>query len=806
MSLKEYKAKRDLSKTKEPAGFKKNSSSSLNFCIQKHAARHLHYDFRLEYQDVLLSWAVPKGPSMNPQDKRLAIQVEDHPLDYQYFEGIIPKGNYGAGTVKIWDHGTYTMPETADSKEIEKKLSDGLKKGHFAVVLHGNNLKGEFIFQKLKRDENDHSWLLIKKSDPFSSESAEEMETISEKIKGKKNSHQKMPEFIAPMLATLVDEPFDSEDWLFEIKWDGFRTLAFINQDKVELKSRNNLSFNHKFPLVVNALKKCEHSLIFDGEIVIVDEKGRSNFQLMQNYKIGEGSLCYYVFDVLYKDGVDLRDRPLIERKELLKNCLAELDSPLICFSDHLIGKGKIFFKAAEEQNLEGIIGKKIDSEYQSRRSRDWIKIKTALRQEMVVCGFTEPRGSRKKFGALIAGIYDEKNELHYTGHVGGGFSERLLNEIYNQLIPLIQKKSPFKVPPKVNMPVIWVKPKLVAEVSFAEWTKDSLMRQPVFKGLRMDKDPKTVKKEIPQQAPKESTETGEIKKIKDLVLTNLEKVYWPKEKYTKGDLIAYYEKVAPFILPYLKDRPMMLHRYPEGIEGMDFYQKDLNFNPPSWIKTYPIQHEEKIINYLIINDLKSLLYAVNLGSIDLHPFMSRTTHLDHPDYCVIDLDPHEISSDKLVEAALVVHDILNQLKLTHCCKTSGGKGLHVVIPLQAKYDFDESKQFAELLCYLVHQELPKTTSLERLPEKRPKRIYLDFLQNRSRQSIAAPYSVRPKKHATVSTPLDWTEVNKELNVSEFTIQSVPKRLEKIGDLFKPVLGKGINMKAALAAITKFSD
>lgn len=800
MSLKSYKVKRDFTHTAEPVGSKKDSSASLNFCIQKHAARHLHYDFRLECNGVLLSWAVPKGPSLSPRDKRLALHVEDHPLDYQYFEGVIPKGNYGAGTVEIWDHGTYTMPQTVDRKEIEKKLSEGLKKGHFAVVLHGEKLNGEFIFQKLKNDAEDNTWLLIKKNDVYSS-NLERNENLSEKRK--KIERKKMPEFFSPMLAILIDEAFDHDDWLFEVKWDGFRTLAFCDQGKVELKSRNNLLFNHKFPSIVKVLEKSKGSTILDGEIVVVDERGRSDFQLMQNDHREKGTLYYYVFDLLYKDGIDLRDSPLIERKEALKKYLTLLEPPIIRFSDHIIGKGKKFFKAAKKEKLEGIIGKKIGSKYQSRRSRDWVKIKVSLRQEIVICGLTEPKGSRKKFGALIAGVYDDKSELHYVGHVGGGFNEKLLQDIHEQLVPLIQKKSPFKQEPRVNTPVTWVKPKLIAEISFAEWTKDNIMRQPIFQGLRNDKEPKTIKKEIPEQIPKNAVESDKKKKTKDLILTHLDKVYWPKEKYTKGDLIAYYEKIAPFILPYLKNRPIMLHRYPEGIEGVEFYQKDLNFNPPSWIKTCPIQHGDRVIDYLIINDLKSLLYAVNLGSIDLHPFMARISHLENPDYCVIDLDPHEIAFDHVIEAAHVFHDILSDLKLIHYCKTSGGNGLHILLPLEAKYDFDQSRQFAELLCHIVHKELLKTTSIERSPKKRPKKIYLDFLQNRVAQSIAAPYSARPRAKATVSTPLNWSEVNKKLDVSKFTIKTIPQRLEEIGDIFKPVLGKGIKMKAALEAIAK---
>ena len=329
-------------------------------------------------------------------------------------------------------------------------------------------------------------------------------------------------------------------------------------------------------------------------------------------------------------------------------------------------------------------------------------------------------------------------------------------------------------------------------------------MRQPIFQGLRDDKSPQSVKKEVPVASPKKSEKkTGTVKAIEGLTLTHLDKIYWPEEKYTKGDVIAYYEKVAPFILPYLKNRPIMLHRFPDGINGKDFYQKDLNFTHPEWIETFPLKQEGSINNYLLINDLKSLLYAVNLGSIDLHPFLSNTSNLDHPDYCIIDLDPHDISFDKVIEAALELHDILEAINVKHYCKTSGGKGLHIMIPLHAKYDYTQSRQFAEIICHGVNKKLPKTTSMERSPEKRPKMIYLDCLQNRYGQSIASPYSVRPRPKAMVSTPLSWEEVNNDLVISDYTIQTVPARLKKIGDILKPVLGAGINIEKALKALSK---
>lgn len=809
MSLKKYLSKRNLKQSREPSteGIKK--SQALHFCVQKHAARHLHYDFRIEHKGVLLSWAVPKGPSSNPKDKRLAIKVEDHPLEYQYFEGIIPKGNYGAGTVEIWDNGSYAIPESSDIAEIEKSISQGLKKGHFSVLLEGRKLKGEYVFQKLKADPEDNAWLLIKRSDSRTVKSVARLTSAKNPSAG---TRSKMPDFISPMLATLIDKPFNNEDWLFEVKWDGYRTLAFINKGQVQLKSRNKHLLNDKFPTIIANLKKIDNQVIFDGELVVLDSEGKSHFQLMQNYqREGKGTLYYYVFDLLYKDGQDLRQLPLIERKEILKKYLKDYSLPLIRYSDHIVKDGEAFFKEASKIRLEGIIGKEKESTYQSRRSKDWVKIKTTMRQEVVIGGFTAPRGSRKKLGALLVGVYDDLNALVYSGHVGGGFNAVLLKEVYEQLQPLIQKKSPFKTEPKANAAVTWVKPKLICEVSFAEWTQDNLMRQPIFHGLRSDKSPKTVKREIPDSHKKDpsvkkktASKKSDSNNSTELSLTNLDKVYWPKEKYTKGDLLDYYQNISQYILPYLKDRPIMLHRYPDGIEGKEFYQKDINFSHPAWIKICPIKQEGEVNHYLLINDLRSLLYAVNLGSIDLHPFLAHCKNLKNPDYCIIDLDPHGIPFEKVIEVALAFHQILTKIGIKHYCKTSGSKGLHICIPFHGKYDFEQSKQFAELLSGIIQKQFSRFISLERNPHKREKKIYLDCLQNRYGQTLVAPYAVRPRPGALVSTPIAWDEVNKDLDPARFTLETIPARLKKKGDLFKPVLGPGINLKKSLDLLQEF--
>lgn len=597
------------------------------------------------------------------------------------------------------------------------------------------------------------------------------------------------------MLATLVEQPFNDDDWLFEIKWDGYRALAYVNQAKVTLKSRTQHDWNDQFPAIVSALKKLNRQVILDGELVVVDTSGRADFQDMQNYmKSGEGTLCYYVFDLLYADGQDLRDVPLIERKERLKTILAKLDEPSIRYNDHVVGQGERFFKAAIKNKLEGMIGKRADSTYQGRRSRDWVKVKAALRQEVVIGGFTAPRGSRKQFGALLVGVYTDKHQLKYCGHVGGGFNGKLLEDTAKKLKAIIRKTCPFTIEPKANDAVTWVKPELVCEVSFAEWTREGIMRQPIFHGLRIDKLAKAVKKEEPaMEIKKTSTKKGKGK----VELTHLDKVYWPKEKITKGDLLKYYENVAPFILPYLKNRPIVLHRYPHGIDGQDFYQKDV-ITHPDWVKTVSVNHEAKTVHYLLIDDVNSLLYAVNLGSIDLHPCLSRCDHLENPDFCVIDIDPRDITFEAAVEVALTAHELLERAKVKHYCKTSGGKGLHLMIPLHAKYTYDQSRQFAQVIGQEIHERLPKTTSLERDPKKRHKKVYIDCLQNRFMQTIVAPYAVRPRPQALVSTPLEWDEVDEGLDPSAFNIHTALKRFKKIGDIFKPVLGAGVNMQAVL--------
>lgn len=825
MALAEYKQKRRFSSTPEPQGGK-GSGGAFKFVVQKHAASHLHYDFRLELEGVLLSWAVPKGPSLNPADKRLAMKVEDHPMDYRLFEGTIPAGNYGAGTVMVWDEGTYTdFEESEDPAAARKHLKAGFKKGDLKFVLHGQKLSGAFVLAKMGNDRGENSWLLIKKKDAFASTAdvtKQDRSVLSERsleeiAKGGGRQWLKAPKLdlgaapkrkppaeVSPMLATLAKEPFDDPDWLYEVKWDGYRIIAHVQEGRVRLSSRGNKDYTAIFGPVAEELASLKVDCVLDGEVVILDKEGRSDFGALQNYqRTGAGNLAYYVFDVPYAAGRDLRGLPLEQRKAVAAAIVEPLE--LVRYSDHIKERGRDFFRLAEQQGLEGIMAKAASSTYSGgRRSREWLKLKTHARQEAVIGGFTAPRGGRKQLGALVLGVYDGKGKLQYISHTGGGLNDKLLKELRQRLAPLEQPESPFATTPKTNAPVTWVQPELLCEVSFAGWTQDGHMRQPIFLGLREDKDPKTVRKEeavkTPVKTQKSDKKATRVNGREDISggietkaeLTHLDKVYWPKEKYTKGDLISYYSQMADIILPYLKDRPQSMNRHPNGIKGDNFFQKNVEKHP-SWVKTVPIFSESnnKDLHWLVCNDRDTLLYMANLGCIELNPWHSRTGKLEKPDYCLIDLDAKSCGFETVVKVAQEVRRLLDDLEVPSVPKTSGKTGLHVCIPLGAKYSYEQSKQFAQLIVGMVNERMPELTSVERNPAKRKNKIYLDYLQNRTGQTMAAPYCVRPVPGATVSTPLKWSEVRKGLDPTRFTIKTIGKRLDKVGDLWEPALGRG---------------
>lgn len=865
MPLDEYEKKRNFAKTPEPGGKKVKKAAAeepLRFVVHKHKARRLHYDLRLELGGVLKSWAVPKGPTLDPEEKRLSMMVEDHPLEYRTFEGIIPEGNYGAGSVMVWDEGTYRALHSETRAESEKELNEGLAKGHISFILQGKKLKGEFALVRLKSAKEENSWLLIKKHDEFagatptsdkdlSAASGRTMAQIASDPRhtwepnksaaesvtpgkagvggGKKKRTPapeelaiedapqiEMPRDIRPMPATLVDDPFDRPGWLFEIKWDGFRAIAEIENRRVRLYSRNLLSLNQRFAPLVESLSEIDFDALLDGEVVALNDEGKADFQLLQNYlRTGRGNLFYYVFDILYLKGRDLRGFPLRRRKYILRQVLPDL--PNIRISDHVEDNGVSLFNMIARSGIEGIVAKDGSSPYRPGiRGREWLKIKTRLQQEAVIGGFTAPRGGRRHLGSLVLGLF-ENGDFVYIGHSGGGLRDEELADIRARLEPLIVGKSPFKIPPKTNARETWVKPELVCEVHFTEWTDEGYMRHPVFMGMRDDIAPREVKREKPERTEKAVPKTRlriarETKKRIaingiPLELSNLDKVFWPDEGYTKGDMLEYYRIVAPIMVPYLRDRPESMHRFPNGIKGDRFFQKDVGGNVPEWIETALVRSdsEDREIRYLLCQNEAALIYIVNLGCIEINPWNSRIQTPDNPDYMVLDLDPLDIGFDRVVEAALATHDVLESAGVEGFCKTSGATGFHIYVPLDARYTTDQVVQLANLINLLVHARLPETTSLERAPHKRRKKVYLDYLQNRRGQTMAAAYCIRPRKGATVSAPLRWEEVDRKLNPVGFTIKTMPKRLDMLGDLWKGVLGAGIDLAACLDNLTEKS-
>ncbi|MEX0719354.1 MAG: DNA ligase D [Balneolaceae bacterium] len=831
MSLEEYSKKRDFNATPEPGGENAKSEKVLRFVVQRHDASRLHYDLRLEMEGVLKSWAVPKGPSMNPSDKRLAIHTEDHPIKYLDFEGTIPKGNYGAGEMRIWDRGTYTPASTKGKKEGD--LVEQLEKGNLKINFSGKKLKGEFALVSMKKE---NQWLLIKKKDEFAADLEYDAEDLAEKEiaeeAGEAEDKTDLTEMVKPMLAKKTSEIFEDPDWLYEMKWDGYRALANINEGNVQLYSRNGISFNTKFSPIVKALETIPHNAILDGEIVLLDDDGIPVFQNLQNYSPeseGEGELYYYVFDLLYLNGHNIMHLSLEERKSLLPAVIE--DAPRIIYSEHMSGKAAGFFDKAIESGMEGVIAKKAGSKYfPGTRSGNWLKIKSQESQEALICGYTE---GKRLFGSLILGMYEE-GKLIYIGNCGSGFDENSQREILEKLKPLKIKKKPFEE--KINLKgrkAYWIQPELICEVIFSEWTESGSMRHPVFKGLREDKVPTEITKEREVMKPseekkkeKEQKKAGDkkksstskkaksksVKKGKDTLeiegisvpVTNLDKVYWPDEGYTKYDLIDYYLKMSDVMMPYLVDRPQNLNRHPNGIHAEGFYQKDSGSMLPDWVDSISIYSEssEKDIEYMLCQNTAALVYMANLGCIEINPWNSKTDALDNPTYTVIDIDPSSKTTfEEVIEVAQAAKEVLDRAKIKGYCKTSGSRGMHVYLPLNAKYSYDEARDFTKLLCYYIKEELPDLTTMERSLKKRKGKIYLDYLQNRSGQTLAAPYCLRPKTGATASAPLQWSEVKSGLDMKDFNIHSMPERMDSMKDPFKKVLGKGIDIEKALKVL-----
>ncbi len=806
-----YRAKRSLARTPEPAGtVDLGASRGLLFVVHKHAARHLHFDLRLEMEGVLRSWAVPKGPSFDPADKRLAVHVEDHPIEYGDFEGLIPEGNYGAGAVILWDRGQW-VPH-GDPME-------GLAKGKLLFELRGFKLRGMWTLVKLKKSERD--WLLIKERDQYvrtpgtdfpeesvlSGLTVEDLKAGRSPADGVRRELTKLraparavkPETVELMLAETADEPFSKPGWLFELKLDGYRILAAKEGPLVRLLSRNGNDLAASFPDIVRAVSALPFDrILLDGEIVTPDDAGRPSFQRLQGRARLRRSLdvrraavetpaTFYAFDLLGFEEFDLRSLPLTERKQLLRKLLPP--AGVLRYLEHFERDGVTLYERVQGLGLEGVVAKKAESPYRAGRSSSWLKIRTRKTEDFVVVGFTAPKGTREGFGALHLGQYVD-GKLVYAGRAGSGFSGKQLAETRAELERLKRRTPACEGPVPKDKNTTWVEPEVVCEVEYTEWTDEGLLRQPVFVRFRDDKRPTEVTR---ARRPTDGRDAGDdpadavpgpnpaAPAERQVVFSNLGKIFWPEERYTKGDLIEYYRTISPWLLPYLKDRPVVLTRYPDGIEGKSFYQKDAPVFVPQWIRTQRMWSEQtqREIDYFICDDVESLLYLANLAAIPLHVWASRVPTLDRPDWCVLDLDPKGAPFGHVVQVAKAARALCEEIDLPCFVKTSGSSGLHVLLPLARQCTYEQSRSLGELLARVLVTGLPDIATITRAVSRRGGKVYVDYLQNIAGQLLAAPFSVRPLPGAPVSTPLEWREVTDKLDIRAFTIRTVPERMKK---------------------------
>ena len=820
-ALSTYRAKRAFDQTPEPGGLvpKQAPRQGGLLIVHMHDATRLHWDLRLEMDGVLKSWAVPKGPSANPADKRLAVHVEDHPLEYGDFEGIIPEGNYGAGSVIVWDRGQWEPLEDPH---------EGFVKGKLLFDLKGYKLRGRWTLIKLKKTEKE--WLLIKERDafvstePYSNESVLSGLTNDELRNAKQRAEpikKELAKLGAPkrslrvedtglMLAETRAEPFSKAGWLFEVKLDGYRMRATCQDGEPILYSRKGLDYAESFPEIARAVRAIPYEgVILDGELVVLNESGHPSFSKLQaRAKLTgrdakrasiDSPATLYVFDLLAFAGYDLRRLPLVKRKEILRKILPQT-GPLR-YSEHFDKNGEALYEQVVQLGLEGIVAKKEDSPYRDGRSGDWLKIRADRVDDFVVVGYSKPKGSRDGFGSLHVGAYKD-GKLIYCGRAGSGFSGAQLKEVSAMLEPLVRPTPPCEPPEHGALPKgpdhIWVEPRLVCDVRYKEFTADGLLRQSVFLRFRDDKKPEDVtmpgagsteqdepaRKEAPQR-PAPSSVLREVK------FSNLDKVFWPEEGYTKGDLIEYYRSISPWLLPYLKARPVVLTRFPDGINGKSFYQKDAPSFVPDWIQTIPIWSEDtqRDINYFVCNDVESLVYLVNLGTIPLHIWGSRISDLTKPDWCLIDLDPKDAPFAHVITLAKTMQKLCDDVAMPAFIKTTGKSGLHIMLPLGRQLTYDQCLQLAILFARLVTDEHPDIATTARTISKREGKVYVDAFQNRAGQLMVTPYSVRPLPGAPVSMPIKWDEVTAKLHNSKFTIANALKRMQKLGeDPVAPVL------------------
>ena len=821
-----YRQKRSADTSPEPVGTVSPIPGHL-FVVHKHAARQLHFDLRLEMDGVLRSWAVPRGPSYDTHDKRLAVRVEDHPLEYGDFEGIIPAGNYGAGGVIVWDRGEWVPLE--DWRE-------GLEKGKLLFELRGYKLHGKWTLVKIKKSEKD--WLLIKERDAYVKSPGDQFLETSvlsgltvEEVKAGQSPAGKLrkavedagaalgavdPHAVKLMLAEPADYAFTKDDWLFELKLDGYRLLASKAHGEALLLSRNGNDYTDAFPEVTRAIKALPfESMVIDGEVVVLDPEGKPSFsRLQQRARLSspvdikrasvELAATFYVFDFLALGDLDLRPLPLIQRKALLSQAVPTLGA--VRYLDHIVREGQAFLEQVTALGLEGIIAKKADAPYRAGRSSQWLKIKAEREGDFVIVGYTEPKGQRGHFGALQLADYVD-GTLVYAGRVGTGFDDALLERLANMLAPIVREDPPCRPPvgaaAATEIPdtrtTTWVEPRYVVQVRYREVTPDGLLRHAAFLRLRDDKAPADCVRQgsvvppasSPAERPAPSVQPPASSASKAIQFSNLKKVYWPAEKYTKGDLIEYYRAVSRWILPYLRNRPVVMTRFPDGIDGKSFYQKDAPEFAPEWIGTTAIWSEDtqRDIRYFVCEDEESLLYIANLGSIPLHIWSSRVGSLELPDWCVIDLDPKEAPFSDVIRSAIVLRKLCESIELPSYVKTTGKTGLHILVPLGRQFTYAQSRTLGELLARVILRELKDVATITRHVTKRGDKVYLDYLQNRHGQLIVAPFSVRPLPGATVSMPLEWDEVNESLDPKAFTIKTAVERLERLGhDPVLPVL------------------
>jgi bifunctional non-homologous end joining protein LigD len=877
--LNEYQKKRNFKITPEPSAGQVSGSGPLSFVVQKHNARRLHYDFRLELDGVLKSWALPNGPSLDPQTKRLAVMVEDHPLDYRSFEGVIPAGEYGAGQVIVWDQGTYSPVEDGRGPITEKTpaqefLKMGLAKGKISFRLKGQKLKGSWALVKMQRTKND--WLLIKHQDEFAESGKDIQNEDTSVISGntiedfKKDPASAKPDIfpppeipgarvapfpssISPMLATLVKKPFSDPAWLYEPKLDGYRTLAYLQNGRVKLLSRRGLDVSSQYPDVVKSLSwQPQPEMVLDGEIVALDAFGRTCFQCLQNrLNHGDFQIIYYVFDILYLGGKDLRGTPLIQRKNLLEKAFNP--DTHVRLVDYFENDAEALYQASLAQGLEGILAKLKNSAYEDGlRSKNWLKIKATLSDEFIICGYTAGVGNRAKtFGALVLGSYNDRGQLVFAGHVGSGFDDQTLASLRQKMDALRTGLMPLAETPVLNGAVTWVKPEIIAEVKFAERTQEGLLRAPVFLRLREDKSPSEVRisetppvdrDRLPEKRPLSEENpagaavlaqlAGPVEGLnleiegRRLSLTNLDKALWPaigKQKaVTKRDLLVYLSRVSPYFLPHLKDRPLTLTRYPQGISGEHFYQKHAE-NAPGFVQTASLsEHTSGFQDYLLCNNLSTLLWLGQLANIDIHTWFSRITpepllessaispekapdfFSNYPDFIIFDLDPYIYSGHEpegaepqlnrrafegTCQVALWLKEVLASLSLNSFVKTSGRTGLHVFAPIVRQFDFSAVHSAARTISTFLFQKHPQEITLDWAVAKRTGKIFLDYNQNARGKTLASIYSPRPSPQATVSTPLLWSEIGKAYP-TDFTIFNVPERLSKTGDIWSDILAQ----------------